>query len=65
MNELFKGPEICKHCGYEFRDHRVINKACPQNGETRAEYRHWSETQTFEPKKQKGWYYPNQRRQTP
>lgn len=54
MKELFKGPELCKNCGCEFRDHHVKNKACPQNGETNVESRRWSETQTFAPQDRKG-----------
>jgi hypothetical protein len=51
MRERYKGPEICRNCGYEFRDHRAMNKACPQKGKTNVGIRLWSETQTFEPQK--------------
>jgi hypothetical protein len=51
MKELYKGPEICRNCGYEFRYHRAMNKACPLNGKASSGTRLWSETQTFEPQK--------------
>jgi hypothetical protein len=54
MKELFKGPELCRNCGCEFRNHSAKNKACPQNGNPNGEYRRWSETQTFEPQDQNG-----------
>jgi hypothetical protein len=53
MKEFFKGPELCKNCGREFRDHRARNKACPTNGKTGARIRLWSATQAFEPQDNK------------
>jgi hypothetical protein len=49
VKKFFKGPELCKNCGCEFRDHRAMNKACPINGKTGARIRLWSATQIFEP----------------
>jgi hypothetical protein len=49
MKKIFKGPELCRNCGCEFRDHRAMNKACPINGKTDVRIRLWSATQTFEP----------------
>jgi hypothetical protein len=53
MKKFFKGTELCRNCGCEFRDHRARNKACPKNGKTGAGIRHWSGTQTFDPQDHK------------
>jgi hypothetical protein len=33
MKELYKGPEICRNCCYEFRYHRAMKKVAAQSRE--------------------------------